>query len=92
MPAASPTWYFAEGATHSGFDLFYLLVNPGTADADVTISYLLPAGPLSSAQYRVGAHSRANMWVNKEAAALAATDVSCAITSSQPSSPNARCT
>jgi subtilisin family serine protease len=27
----SPRWYFAEGATHSGFALFYLLQNPGDA-------------------------------------------------------------
>ena len=24
----STTWYLAEGATHSGFELFYLLQNP----------------------------------------------------------------
>ena len=32
----------AEGATHSGFDLFYLLQNPNT-DAQVRVRYLRPA-------------------------------------------------
>ena len=27
--APGTTWYLAEGATHSGFDLFYLIENPG---------------------------------------------------------------
>ena len=30
LEAPATTWYFAEGATHSGFDLFYLLYNPST--------------------------------------------------------------
>jgi hypothetical protein len=33
----STTWYFAEGATHGAFDLFYLLQNPNAA-ANVTIT------------------------------------------------------
>jgi hypothetical protein len=36
-------WYFAEGATHGGFSLFYLLQNPGGATADIELTYLLPA-------------------------------------------------
>ena len=28
------TWYFAEGATHGAFDLFYLLQNPGSTHGD----------------------------------------------------------
>ena len=31
VAAPSSTWYLAEGATHSGFDLFYLLQNPRRA-------------------------------------------------------------
>ena len=37
------TWYFAEGATHGAFDLFYLLQNPAPTAATATITYLLPA-------------------------------------------------
>ncbi len=41
--APARTWYFAEGATHSGFNLFYLIQNPGSQPVDVEITYLLPA-------------------------------------------------
>ena len=37
------TWYFAEGATIGGFSLFYLIQNPTDTDANVSITYLLPA-------------------------------------------------
>ena len=28
LAAPASTWYLAEGATHSGFNLFYLIQNP----------------------------------------------------------------
>ncbi len=83
-PAPSTTWYLAEGATHSGFDLFYLLQNPGNVAAEVDITYLLPAGAPLARRYVVPPHSRANVWVDQETTALSATDVSAVITSSQP--------
>ena len=33
IAAPATTWYLAEGATHSGFDLFYLLQNPNATAA-----------------------------------------------------------
>ena len=33
VAAPALTWYLAEGATHSGFSLFYLLQNPNAAEA-----------------------------------------------------------
>lgn len=77
-------WYLAEGATHSGFQLFYLLQNPGDATAHITIQYLLPspAAPVTKS-YEVGANSRFNVWVNT-LPELAATDVSAVITSDTP--------
>ena len=86
------TWYLAEGATHSGFDLFYTLQNPNEADAHVSVRYLRPGGvaPLDKS-YTVPKHSRFNIWVDLEAfpdgsghLALAATDVSAQVTSDQP--------
>jgi hypothetical protein len=76
------TWYLAEGATHSGFQLFYLLHNPGATDATIEVRYLRPAplAPIVKA-YTVPARTRVNIWVNLEDAALAATDVSAVITS-----------
>ena len=79
------TWYLAEGATHSGFDLFYLVQNPQPSPAEVTVTYLRPA-PLApvTKSYVVGAQSRFNIWVDQEGPELASTDVSAVITSSLP--------
>jgi hypothetical protein len=76
------TWYLAEGATHSGFSLFYLIQNPAITPAQVQVTYLLPApaAPLV-ATYNVEPNSRFNIWVNQVSPALASTDVSAVITS-----------
>jgi hypothetical protein len=74
-------WYFAEGATHSGFELFFLLSNPGHEDADVSVRYLLPSpAPPIDRTYQVAAGRRRTVWVDVEDPALAATDVSTVIT------------
>jgi hypothetical protein len=39
VTAPALQWYFAEGATHSGFNLFYLLQNPTETTADVRVRY-----------------------------------------------------
>ena len=39
----STTWLLAEGATHSGFDLFYLLQNPQPTETTATVTFLRPA-------------------------------------------------
>ncbi len=66
VASASLTWYLAEGATHSGFDLFYLLQNPGAEAAHVRVRYLLPAGAPLTKDYVVPPGSRFNIWVNHE--------------------------
>lgn len=77
-PALS--WYFAEGATHSGFELFYLVLNPNPTTSSVRVRYLLPAGAALERTYTVPANSRFNIWVDQElfngVATLANTDVS----------------
>lgn len=78
---ASTRWYFAEGATHSGFDLFYLLQNPGKTAAQVEIRYLLPEGAPVVKTYPLAPRSRRTIWVDLEDPALALTDVSAVITS-----------
>ena len=79
------TWYFAEGATHSGFDLFYLLANPGNDAADVEVTYLLPAPALPVVkQYVVPAGQRFTIWADQEDPRLLATDVSVVVQSSHP--------
>ncbi len=86
VPAPSTTWYFAEGATHSGFDLYYLLQNGDDVDATVLVRYLRPKENPLQKTYTVRAHSRTTIWVNGErfpgepdVLALASTDVSAAI-------------
>ena len=90
-PGPSRTWFMAEGATHSGLNLFYVIHNPAPTAADVSVRYLLPAPRQApSRTYRVAAGRRFTIWVNAEAAAnpalagLAANDVSAAITSTIP--------
>ena len=89
LAAASTTWFLAEGATHGSFDLFYLIQNPGSSDAQVTVRYLRPA-PLAPLEkiYTVGANRRFTIWVDQETfngqTLLAAVDVSAAITSTLP--------
>ena len=82
VAAPSLTWYLAEGATHSGFDLFYLIQNPDlTRTARVRVRYLLPSGQPLEKVYLVAPNSRFNIWADVEeftgrGNALANTDVS----------------
>ena len=59
---AATTWYFAEGATNV-FDLYYLLLNPGTTAADVTIKFLLDDGPPLTKTVTVAPRSRTTVRV-----------------------------
>jgi hypothetical protein len=72
----SVLWYLAEGATHSGFDLFYLIQNPTSESASIQVKYLLPAGEPIVKTYTVGPRSRFNIWVDLEHPSLLGTDVS----------------
>jgi hypothetical protein len=76
--APATIWYFAEGATHGQFDLFYLLQNATPTAADVEITYLLPSGPLAPRTYQVPGNSRVTIYVDQEPG-LDATDVSAII-------------
>ena len=78
VEAPGLVWYLAEGATHSGFDLWYLIQNPSlTTDAHVEVTYLrpAPAAPVVKT-YTVPKSSRFNIRVNQEDVRLASTDVS----------------
>ncbi len=66
-PRASLTWYFAEGATIAGFQLFYLLQNPSPTDtAIVEGRFLLATGHVVTRQYTVAPGTRFNIWANEE--------------------------
>jgi Tol biopolymer transport system component len=85
LPALSTTWYLAEGATHSGFDLFYLLQNAASTPTAVQVTFFRPA-PLAPVVkfYTLAPESRFNIWVDLEDPGLANTDVSASIVASQP--------
>jgi hypothetical protein len=77
-------WYFAEGSTAAGFNLFYLLQNPNASEARVMVRYLRPTAAPLEKTYDLPPNSRSNIWVNDEdfpglAKALASSDVSAAI-------------
>jgi hypothetical protein len=84
-PQPERTWYFAEGATHSGFSLFYLILNPGDQPAIVTATYLrpAPAAPVTVA-YEVGPHTRRTVWVNVEHPVLDNAEIGATFSSDQP--------
>jgi len=81
VTAPSTTWFLAEGATGSYFDLFILIANPGPSAANVTAEYLLAGGQVITKTYDVAGNSRFNIWVDLEDAALANAAVSTRLTS-----------
>ena len=89
VTAAATSWFLAEGATGSFFDLFVLLANPTTSTAEVEIRYLRPSGAVLTKTYSVAPESRRTIYVDGESfpgvgQALVDTSVSCAITSTVP--------
>jgi hypothetical protein len=84
IAAPSTTWYLAEGATHSGFDLFYLVQNANDQPANVHVKYLLPSGAPIEKDYTVAPRSRFNVWVDAEDDRLSSVDVSAVITTDRP--------
>lgn len=86
VEAPRTSWYFAEGATHSGFNLFYLLQNPNPTPTQVRVRYLRGHGGPLEKTYTLPAHSRTNVWVDVEefnglGLALADSDISAVIES-----------
>jgi hypothetical protein len=82
-PAASTTWFLAEGSTVLGFDLYYLLQNPQTTIATVTVRYLLSSGTVITRTYTMAPHSRTTIYLNV-IPGIEETDVSGDISSNVP--------
>ena len=80
------TWYLAEGATHSGFDLYYLIQNPNTQAVVVEVEWLLPPSFVPPPGFQpvllkaIPAMARDTVWVDG-VFGLANTDVSAIIRS-----------
>lgn len=81
LAAPAPEWFLAEGATGPYFDLFVLLANPTTTDAEAEVSFLLPDGRVIVRSKVIAANSRSNIWVDLEAPELADTAVSTTVRS-----------
>jgi hypothetical protein len=64
VPAAATSWFMAEGATGSFFDLYVLIANPGATDATVQALYAKPDGTTVTQSYTVRAHSRFSVYVD----------------------------
>jgi hypothetical protein len=64
VPAAATSWFFAEGATGTFFDLYVLIANPGNADATVQALYSRSDGSTFTRTYTVRAHSRYSIFVD----------------------------
>jgi CSLREA domain-containing protein len=77
----STHWFFAEGATGPFFNLYILVANPGSTDAQIEARYLLPSGQVITKSYVATAHSRLTIGVHAEGPELANTPVSTIITS-----------
>jgi len=76
------TWYLAEGATHSGFEEWICIQNPGDTEANVTVTYMFPGGATQDQPVSVGPHSRYTIDVNGTVGIDK--DVSARVTSTQP--------
>lgn len=57
-------WYFAEGATHPGFEEWICIQNPGDKKANVTITYMFPGGVTQPQNLTVSPKSRCTVDVN----------------------------
>jgi hypothetical protein len=76
IAAPSSRWYFAEGATYPGFDLFYLVRNAEARAVTLTVTYLRPAPlPPVTRRYTVAADARLTIWTNVDDATLASTEL-----------------
>jgi hypothetical protein len=64
VTAAATSWFLAEGATGSFFDLFVLIANPGPTDATVQARYARPDGSTVTQTYTVRANSRFSVYVD----------------------------
>jgi hypothetical protein len=64
VTAAATSWFLAEGATGTFFDLYVLIANPGNTDATVRADYARPDGSVVPQTYTVAAHSRRSVYVD----------------------------
>ena len=81
---ASPTWYFAEGATTGRFSLFYLLTNPCSQPANATVTFLRQVGAPIVKQVVVPGYARVTIPVNTADPGLASADLGGIVSADRP--------
>ena len=54
----SETWYLAEGCTNGGFESWVLVQNPNNNEANVSLTYMTPSGPVTGPSAKLPANSR----------------------------------
>ena len=82
IEAPATSWHFETGSTRDPLELFYLIQNAGSTRADVEVRYQVPEdGRSLTRTYTVAPNGRATIWVDRQDAALAGTNVSADITS-----------
>lgn len=59
-------WFLAEGSTDWGYTEYVLLENPGDAPANVTLTYMTPAGPVVQPAMSIPAGTRVTVRVNDQ--------------------------
>jgi hypothetical protein len=64
VTAAATSWFLAEGATGTFFDLYLLIANPGSTAAIVRADYARPDGSVVTQTYTVRANSRFSIYVD----------------------------
>jgi len=84
VAAPARDWTFAEGSTRSGFQLFYLLSNPGDTETRVRIQYLCAGSTPGVREHVVAARGRLTIWVNQEGAPLDGAECGARLTSDRP--------
>jgi hypothetical protein len=80
-PAAD--YFLAEGTTAWGFTTWVLIQNPGSSPANVTITYMTPAGKKAQAPFSLPGNSRKTIKVN-DVAGMGGTDFSTQVHGSAP--------
>ena len=83
-PDPSTTWLFAEGATGTYFDTYFLLANPGTTPATVKLRYLLGNGTTITHERTVAPNARLTVNVEQVDPQLASAAFATEVTSNVP--------
>ena len=66
VTAGSKTWYLAEGSTAHGFETWVLIQNPGTAAANVNVTYMTSKGIVKKPAFPVAAGQRYTIDVGRD--------------------------